>query len=590
MHWTDEDHPLWTWLLRCCAAATVLPLWSAAHLPFTDLPQHVAAIGTLRHWWDPLWKSQEYFTLALGQTQYLLYYLIGAALAFPLGTAERANLVLLSCVAVAFPYSLRALLRALKADARLALFACTLFWSQALLIGFFNYLAAMPLLLWALSLAVREAEAPSRRTLWTLALASVALFYLHLSAFLFFAPAAALASIALPRLQPVREWPRRLLWAAPVVVLSVLWLLNSPVVHPQAVGWHQPMTVAFEEPAVALRDLTDALLDIWRGREDEYALFLLVAAGMLLAWPQAREPDAQPWKRGLTAVWVALAALLYFAFPVSIGWMWQLNERYALVAALLLPTLLRPVRGLRGAVPLLVAAATALYSAGSAFATSTPTTARAWAAWPRSRSPSCRSRRCATARRRSRRSIRPAGSGTRTCSATTWTASITTTYWCTGASTHSRAIRRARNGARSPARATGRCTRRWSEAGPRGLTSGLRPRARSENPNPFSLPLRSRSRPDLDPDPDLDFDFDFAAAFAVAVAVVAVVVALEIAVRHPRLARGVAYGVPRSPGSPNKILYKIFFGGPEDLSRSCVHGVHRASGTTPLFRRRRHEV
>jgi hypothetical protein len=368
LHWTDEDHPLWNWLLRLCAAATVLPLWSAAHLPFTDLPQHAAAIGTLRHWWDPVWRSQEYFTLALGQTQYLLYYLVGAALAFPFGTAERANLVLLSCVAVAFPYSLRALLRALKADSRLALFACTLFWSQALLIGFFNYLAAMPLLLWALSLAVREAGAPSRRTLWALALASVALFYLHLSAFLFLAPAAALASIALPRLQPVRAWPRRLFWAAPVVVLSVLWLLNSPVVHPQSVGWHQPMTVAFEEPAAALRDLTDALLDIWRGPEDEYALFLLVAAGMMLAWPQAREPDAQPWKRGLTAVWVALAALLYFAFPVSIGWMWQLNERYALVAALLLPTLLRPARGLRGAVPLLLAAATALYSAGIAFA------------------------------------------------------------------------------------------------------------------------------------------------------------------------------------------------------------------------------
>ena len=65
--------------MLACAAATVVPLWSAAHLPFTDLPQHVSAIATLRHWWDPAWKSQEYFTLELGQTQYLLYYLAGAA-------------------------------------------------------------------------------------------------------------------------------------------------------------------------------------------------------------------------------------------------------------------------------------------------------------------------------------------------------------------------------------------------------------------------------------------------------------------------------------------------------------------------------
>jgi len=363
LHWTNEEHPLWTWLLRACAAATVVPLWCAAHLPFTDLPQHAAAIGTLRHWWDPVWKSHEYFTLAFGQTQYLLYYLAGAALAFPLGTAERANLVLLSLTAVAFPYSLRALLKALKADTRLALFACTLFWSQALLIGFFNYVAAMPLMLWALALAI------SQRRPWTLAVLSVALFYLHLSAFVFFAPAAALASIALPGLSPPREWPKRLTWAAPVAVLGVIWLLSSPVVHPQTVGWHQPMRIAFEDPGTSLHNVTDALLDIWRGPEDEYCLLALLTAGALLAWPSSkREPDEHAWQRGIVGIWAGWAALLYLAFPVSIGWMWQLNERYALVFALLLPPLLRPARGLKGALPLLLVAAAALFAAGSAFA------------------------------------------------------------------------------------------------------------------------------------------------------------------------------------------------------------------------------
>ena len=348
MHWTDEEHPLWKWLLRACAAATVVPLWSAAHLPFTDLPQHVAAIGTLRHWWDPVWRSQDYFTLALGQTQYLLYYLLGAALAFPLGTAERANLVLLSLTAIAFPYSLRSLLRALKADTRLALFAVPLFWSQALLIGFFNYVAAMPLTLWGLALAVRG-DKPK-----TLAVCSIALFYLHLSAFVFFAPAALLVS-----------W-RRPWWMAPVAVLSVFWLLASPVVHPQTVGWHQPMAVAFETPEASLHNLTDALLDIWRGPEDEYCLLALIAAAALLAWPQKREPDERAPQRGVAAAWAAWAALLYLAFPVSIGWMWQLNERYALIFALVLPALLRPARGWRGAVPLLLVAATGLFAAGSA--------------------------------------------------------------------------------------------------------------------------------------------------------------------------------------------------------------------------------
>lgn len=366
--WTDERHPLWAWLLGACAVATAVPLWSAGHLPFTDLPQHVAAIGTLRHWWDPAWRSQESFTLAFGQTQYLLYYLVGAALAFPFGTAERANLVLLSLTAIAFPCSLRSLLRALRLDQRLALFAPALFWSQALLIGFFNYVAAMPLLLWGLSLAVRYAEAPSRKTLSLLALSSVALFYLHLSAFVFFAPAAALASLFVPRRAPLRDWPRRLSWAAPVAALAVLWLLTSPVVHPQAVGWNQAMAVAFEPPAVSLRNLPDALLDIWRGPEDEFALLGLLLAAAALCWPQRRELDPAAPARALVAGWALLAALLYLAFPVSIGWMWQLNERYALVLALLLPALLRPAPGLRGAAPLLLAAAMSVFAAGAAFA------------------------------------------------------------------------------------------------------------------------------------------------------------------------------------------------------------------------------
>src|SRR5207302_932235 len=81
---------------------------------------------------------------------------------------------------------------------------------------------------------------------------------------------------------------------------------------------------------------------------------------------RALAPEEHPWRRGVVAVWLAWAAVLYLAFPVSIGWMWQLNERYALLFALLVPALLRPARGLRGAVPLLLVAATAFFAAGTA--------------------------------------------------------------------------------------------------------------------------------------------------------------------------------------------------------------------------------
>jgi hypothetical protein len=358
--WTDSAHPLWPFLLFLCAVANVAALWSAAYLPFTDLPQHAAAIATLQHWSDPLWKGQEYFTLALGRSQYLLYYVAGALLAFAVGTAERANLVLLSATALAFPYALRSLLRALRADDRLALFAAPLFWSQSLLIGFFNYLAALPVLLWGLSLAVRDAQQPRPRRTILLAALAVAIFYLHLSAFLLFAPAALVAWLALGRR------PRALLWTIPAAVLGLSFLATSPVVHPATVGWTQPVRILFEPVGDALRNLPGALLDIWPGPLDEIALLALLAAAAWLAWPQARDPDPNRRLRGIAAAWCALAALFYLAFPVAIGWLWQLNERYAIAFALLATLLLRPVRGLRGALPLLLVAAVSLFLAGVA--------------------------------------------------------------------------------------------------------------------------------------------------------------------------------------------------------------------------------
>ena len=68
--------------------------------------------------------------------------------------------------------------------------------------------------------------------------------------------------------------------------------------HPQMVGWRQPMALSWEQPATSLRNVFDALLDIWRGPEDEWCLLALLAAAALLAWPQRRAPRSIPGGAG----------------------------------------------------------------------------------------------------------------------------------------------------------------------------------------------------------------------------------------------------------------------------------------------------
>jgi hypothetical protein len=367
--WTSPAHPLWRWLLAVCSLASAAALFAGPHLPSTDLPQHVAMIATFRHWFDPAWRFQETFTLALGQTQYLAYYLAGALLAVPLGSAERANLVLLGAIAVGFPYSLRSLLRALRQDERLALLGCALFFNQSLLIGFYNYLAAIPVTLWALALAVRQAEAPTLRRAVALAALAVSLFYLHLSALVFFLPAAALVTWLMPQPAAARDLGARLLrlwrplwWTLPVGALGLLWLVTSPVVHPKTVGWSEPMSPGFMSPRVALHEFPEALLDIWRGRADNWLMVALGLAALALLAPWGKPPPepGSRWRRGVAASLLGFALVLYFAMPHSIGWLFVLNTRYAVIAALVLPATIRVAPGVRGAALLLLSAAVSL--------------------------------------------------------------------------------------------------------------------------------------------------------------------------------------------------------------------------------------
>ena len=78
-------------LVVVAAIAGIVPLFMGRHLPMADLPEHVAAMATMRHYWDASFRAHEYFQLArVHETSYFLYQAVGAALSVVTGSAERA--------------------------------------------------------------------------------------------------------------------------------------------------------------------------------------------------------------------------------------------------------------------------------------------------------------------------------------------------------------------------------------------------------------------------------------------------------------------------------------------------------------------
>src|SRR5262249_55014556 len=76
-------------------------------LPFTDLPEHVAAIAALSRLLPGGGGAPEY-VLEAGQSQYLLYDLAGALLTRVTSDAVLANRLVLFAVAISWPYAFRA--------------------------------------------------------------------------------------------------------------------------------------------------------------------------------------------------------------------------------------------------------------------------------------------------------------------------------------------------------------------------------------------------------------------------------------------------------------------------------------------------
>lgn len=350
----------WDLLFAALCACAVAPLWWVQHPPLQDLPQHLAAIRVLHSHGDPHFGLAELFDVHLMRTQYLLYYLCADLLSYVFDV-EVANRLLVSACVVTTPLSLRSLLRALGRDDRAALLSLPLTYNAHLILGFFNFLSAIPLCFYGLSLAVRMRRAPSRRDAVLLSVVGLACFYMHVVPFAFLALGTLLCALSLePRQLITRSLPM-----FPALVAAVAWAMRSPAgqaTMEAAGGGSGHAKATFWQLGKAVAHAPGWLTDVLHGDDDGRLLWAWVA--LWVVWAAAAQrplsasaPDSLGRSLGRRLGLLSPIALgAYVWTPTSYDWIWPIAPRFILLAALFsIVALPRPRPRAAGTLAVLVA-------------------------------------------------------------------------------------------------------------------------------------------------------------------------------------------------------------------------------------------
>jgi hypothetical protein len=340
-----------TWFYVLVALVSTAPAWIVKHPPLEDLPLHLATIRTLKSIHDPAFGMDKDLVLTLGRTQYVIYYVVGAALGTIVGVVG-ANVVLLSGYLGGTVLALRDLLRALGRDERLCLLVVPLLVNEMFVYGLFPFLVGIPLMLWALATSVRHFERPTARSGVLMAGLALALFYSHIFPFAIFGIGFA---AMFPWLKPSR-WIACAAPVLPAIVMLVWWTFFTAagqLVSGATEGFESHRTLS-----AAIADVPNWFIDVLRDNSDEtvvVALALLVVAAMGLSVGDTNH--AKPVARAYAILPLA-CVILYFRLPGGHGYIWLIAQRFPILFAMTAIPLVPMPRGARGAV--VTAAALAL--------------------------------------------------------------------------------------------------------------------------------------------------------------------------------------------------------------------------------------
>ena len=312
--------------ILCLVAAigASVPAWIVKYPPLQDMPYHAATIRVIHSFGDPSFALSQHFQLRLGNTHYLLYYVIGSLLAYIVGVMA-ANAILLGTYFTGTVWAMRSLLRSMGRDTRLCLFVIPLLSNVLLIYGLLPFLFGLPFLFWGLSVAMRHFREPSLRSGLLLAGISVSCFFAHIVPF----GLLCIGILAMfPYERPLR-WLRSVLPVAPSLGLLLWWtFLTDAGTTTQGVLSKENGGRSIES---AIGDLQNWLTNIFRDGTDEawfVAFIVLVVLCAAMALGDTERIGVGARRYALVPIACIIA---YFTMPVQHDFIWPLGQRFAIL-------------------------------------------------------------------------------------------------------------------------------------------------------------------------------------------------------------------------------------------------------------------
>jgi hypothetical protein len=319
------DLPL-TILFALLAVIHLVPLLAVRHLPFQDLPAHLALVEAWRNVEAPNLLGS-YYAPGPVMSPYITYYgalrVLGAVM--PLGVA---NHLLLAGYVLALPLALGYTLGRFGRDKRYALLGFAFVYNTPLIFGFVSNALAIPLLIFTLGFEKEYLDRPKILKEILLALCVAALYFTHALVFLVFACAAPVIFFAQTH-RPLAIL-RRCLFVLPTLGIGIYWTITTT----KSSGFDGE----FFDIAKNLAQFPYWINNVLVGNADEVALLLVGASWLicLLLRSGAEELPRASWSLAASVIVVLVVFLALPAHARKPDYHWATNMRLILPAALLL--------------------------------------------------------------------------------------------------------------------------------------------------------------------------------------------------------------------------------------------------------------